>query len=237
MDSDYSEPKKSGGGFWKWLLIILIIIALAGVAGYFVKKHNDDEKKKKAAAAAVTAQAVNNQKKANAFSALANSNIPYVATVKSTSGDKTTTGTITSDGQGNTSYAYTVGTTTGTLIFTKDAYYACSSSSSCVKYPKSQSSSASFDPSTYQYDGSKLAELKNSANYKGQQACPAPATGTCDVWSVTSNNVTSTIYVNASTHKIARVTTASGTTQNEVTYDYKNATVTVPANATTAPTQ
>ena len=223
------------------LLAVVILLIIGGVAAYFINKHNEDEKAKKAAAAAALSNQKQQQQVANAktFAAVANSGQPYVATIDSNTGGKQVNGVITSDGKGNTSYAYTADGSKVTLVYTADAYYLCCGSNQCIKYSASQTANSGFDPSTYQFDGSKIDELKNSASYKGQQACPSPATGTCDVWSVTSTsgNTTTTMYINADTKRIARVTTASGTTTSEVTYDYKNATVKVPTNFTTAPAQ
>ena len=223
------------------ILIVLALLLIGGVIGYFIDKNNKEEAAKKAEQAAAAKAELEQQQAENAeeFAAIANSGEPYVATINSNAGGKQVNGVITYDGEGNTSYAYSADGKDTTLVYTKDAYYLCNGNATCIKYPASQTASSGFDPSTYQFDGTKLNELKSSTNYKGQETCPAPATGTCDVWAVTSENggVTTTFYVNAETKKIARVTIASGTTKSEVTYDYKNAKVTVPTNFTTAPTQ
>jgi hypothetical protein len=223
------------------ILIVLVLLLVGGVVAYFINENNKKEAAQKAEQAAAAKAEKEQQQAENAkeFAAIANSGEPYVATIDSNAGGKQVNGVITSDGQGNTSYVYTADGSNVTLIYTKDAYYLCNGNATCIKYPASQSASSGFDPSTYQFDGTKLNEFKNSANYKGQEACPAPATGTCDVWSVSTANggATSTFYVNAETKRIARVTVASGTTNSQVTYDYKNATVTVPTNFTEVPAQ
>ena len=145
---------------------------------------------------------------------------------------------MTSDGKGNISYAYQAEGKDVTLTYTKDAYYLCSGNSQCLKYPISASSGSGFDPSSYQFDSSRIDSLKSSSKYKGQETCPGKSGSTCDVWTASSANggVISTIYVDSSTKRVARVISVAGTTSSDVTYDYKNATVVVPTNAQEIPT-
>lgn len=241
MEESQSQAPSNSHKSRNIILIIILLLIIAAVAGYFINKQNEDEKAEKAAKVSTAANQKQQQQanNAKAFAAVANSGQPYVATIDTNAGGKQVNGVITSDGQGNTSYAYSADGTNVTLIYTADAYYLCSGSSQCIKYSASQTASSGFDPSTYQYTGAKLDELKSSAAYKGQQACPSPATGTCDVWSVTSagGGATSTMYVNTDTKRIARVTTVSGTTNSQVTYEYKNATVKIPTDFKSLPTQ
>ncbi len=221
-----TQPKKSNR---RWWLIILILLLIGGAAAaYFVTKDDNET-----ASTTPPPASQNTTTPTNSFAPSSTADTPYVATVNTTSAGKTTKATMTSDGQGNVSYVYNTGGQSASLIYTSDAYYLCMGTSTCIKYPKAQSSSSGFDPATYNYDSSKIANLKNTAAYKGQQACPSPASGNCDVWSVSYGGVTSTMYIETTTKRIVKVTTASGTTSSEVTYEYKNATVTVPTKFTT----
>ena len=116
------------------------------------------------------------------------------------------------------------------IIYTSDAYYSCQGDN-CVKFPISQSGDSGFDPSAYTYDESKLSSYANPA-YKGQQSCPS---GTCDVWEVSAGGVTSTLYVDSSSKRITQVESTVGGKTSKIVYEYKDVSITVPANAQTIP--
>lgn len=219
------------------LIILLVVLIAFGIGGYITYQQNQDFKKAVTALWAKSTPTPTTTATV-AFAPASTEGTPYVANVKTTSGDKTVSATMTSDGQGNVNYAYQAADGNISLTYTPDAYYLCKGADKCLKYVTTQQAASGVDPSTYEFDGTKLAELKNTAAYKGQQTCPSPATGTCDVWSVTSasGGATTTMYVNTENKRIVRTTTATGTTNSEVTYDYKNATVTIPTNYTTIPT-
>ncbi len=229
-----SAGKSSKKGYLVGLVVVLVVAA--GIGYYFYNQNQQDKENAKKAAAANAA--VNNQttttKKA-VFAPATTEGVPFVATVKTTTGDKQVSGVMTSDGQGNISYATQAEGKNMTLVYTKDSYFLCMGESQCVKYPKTSSSSSGFDPGSYEFDGSKINSYKDSSSYKGQQACPGSSGGTCDVWSVTNGGATTTLYVDSASKRIAKVTTVSGTTSSEATYEYKNATVVVPTNYTTLP--
>lgn len=231
---DDKPPKSSSSK--KVILIVLAVVIVGGVAAaYFINKNNEEEKEQKAAQASQTAQNVANT--TNTLNAASTAGKSFVATINTTTtGGQPVTGVMTSDGKGNVSYVYKADGKDVSLIYTADAYYLCNGTATCIKYPASQTSSSGFNPSDYQYDGSKINALKSTAAYKGQQACPSPSTGTCDVWSVTEADTTTTMYVNSADKQIAKVTTKSGTTTSDITYEYKAVTVAAPANSVTLPT-
>jgi hypothetical protein len=216
----------------KLILVALVAtLVVGGAVAYFVHKNNQDQKAKEAALASAAATVP------SALDATSNQGVAYVATVKTTAkGGTEGSGTLSSDGQGRVSYSYKVGGTDTTLIYTADAYYLCSGTATCIKYPASQGGSSGFDPRVYQYDGSRIAILKSAAVYKGQQTCP-DGNATCYVWSINRTGVTSTMYINASTKQIAKVTTATATSSSNTTYEYRKVTVAAPVNFTTAPKQ
>lgn len=223
------DENENGSNMGRNIIIaILVVLVIAGISSYVAYQQNEDFKK---AVTALVAMDDEPTTTANvAFAPATTEGVPFVATVTTTDGGESVTGVMTSDGLGNVNYAYQAAGQDASLTYTPDAYYLCGDGTQCIKYANTEATSQ-FDPEAYQFDGTKIEELKTTAAYKGQEACPAPATGTCDVWSVTSEaGVTTTMYVNTETKRIARVTTASGTTSSEVTYDYKNATVTIPTN-------
>jgi hypothetical protein len=221
------SSKKSRKGLIIGLVVLLLLAA--GAAAYFLTKDDETDS---------TANSNNTSQTpsqpTSTFAPLATANEPFVATVNTTVNGKEVKGVMSSDGQGNASYAYTTDGNKMTLTYTTDAYYICNDSAGCFKYNVSGENNSGFDPSDYQYDTSKLADLKNNANYKGQQPCPAGG-GTCDVWSVSMGSVTSTMYINTASKHIIKVTSANGTSTSDITYEYKKATVTIPQNATTLP--
>ena len=116
------------------------------------------------------------------------------------------------------------------IIYTSDAYYACQGDN-CVKYPISQSSNSGFDPSAYTYDQAKLASYTSPAN-KGQQSCPS---GTCDVWEVSAGGYSSKLYIDSDTKRITQVESTVAGKTSKIVYEYKDVSITVPANAQTIP--
>ena len=219
--------KKSRKGLIISAVIVLLIAAAA--AAYFLTKDDNSTPYSSNTTPPPASQT------ANTFAPADTANEPFVATLNTSVNGKDVKGVMTSDGQGNSSYAYTVDGKKTTLTYTTDTYYLCSDGAGCYKYAISGENNSGFDPADYQYDASKLSDLKNSAAYKGQQACPAGG-GTCDVWTVSQGSVKSTMYVNTASKHIVKVTSANGTTTSDITYEYKKATVTIPTNAVTLPT-
>ncbi len=233
-DQQYYENGKGGSNKKWWLIILIAILLVGGLAAVYVAHKN---KKDKEAASTSTPSSQSTASTTPAFEPAVNSNQPYAATITTTVNGTPSKTTMISDGQGNYSYAYSVKGQNVTAIYTPTAYYVCNTATTCVKYPASKSSASGFDPTTFQYDTTKLENYKKSANYKGQQACPVGG-GTCDVWEITSTSggATTKLFVNTQTKKIARATYAVGSTQYNTDYEYKNVHITVPTNATTVPT-
>src|SRR5690606_5473649 len=116
-------------------------------------------------------------------------------------------------------------------IFTSDAFYSCEGDN-CIKFPVTQSQSAPFQPGEYVYEEGDIDDLSDMANYKGRGDCPA---GTCDIWEVTEDGTTSELLLD-SNQRISQVRgTYDGSTVT-ITYEYKNVTIDIPANAQTIPT-
>src|SRR5690606_39262174 len=116
-------------------------------------------------------------------------------------------------------------------IYTAEAYYSCANDQ-CVKFPISQSDDGSgFQPSDYIYDDEKLSELGQNARYVGKRDCPA---GQCDVWDVTDDGETSTLYI-GSDGRISQVTASTDEGEVKIVYTFKPITIEVPANAQEIP--
>jgi len=229
MDSDSSND---GSKSHKLLWIIggvVILLLIGGVIAYFINKHNEPEPKP---AASTSTQSTTTP----TFAPATNSNQPYSATITSTLSGAPKSATLISDGQGNYSYTYQANGQTVTTVYTADAYYICNGSATCIKYPATNTTASTFDPTAYQYDTTKLESLKSTAAYKGQVTCPG-GTGTCDKWSITSTSgkTTTTLYIDSTSKRILKATTSNGTTESGVIYEYKDVHIAVPTSSTTAP--
>src|SRR5436190_2386464 len=95
-------PRKSNRKWW--LILLLFLIIGGGVAAYLATKDSNDKN------STASNQPANqtSTKPANTFAPESMANVPYIATISSTAGGQTTKGTMTSDGQGNVSYTYSV---------------------------------------------------------------------------------------------------------------------------------
>ncbi|MGZ6004744.1 MAG: hypothetical protein ACXWLH_01190 [Candidatus Saccharimonadales bacterium] len=212
----------------KLLIGLIILLLLAGVIIAIVASGGKDKKSTNSSTTGNSHQA---KTSANTFSALSTDKHSFKATISS---DGNVQGSITSDGKGNISYTATTNGVTTKIIYTADAYYLCSGSSTCIKYPRSSSTASAFNPSDYLYTADKLSTYKTSSTYKGTQSCPA---GSCDVWSVTNSGATSTLFVDTKTHFVSQVESTVAGKTSKVVYDYTNATVEVPAKFQTLPNQ
>ena len=206
-------------------VIVAAVVVLGGGAAYMLTKDDNGETEQ-----TNTSQA-NQSTNANAFSPASTEGLEFTATITT---DGAGTATFEHDDKGSTRYVATTGGQQMEIIYTSDAYYSCQGHD-CVKFPISQSSNSGFDPSQYTYDENKLASYASPA-YKGQQSCES---GTCDVWEVSAGGYTSTLYVDSSTKRITKVQGTVGGKTSTIVYEYKDVTITVPANARTitVPTQ
>ncbi len=212
----------------KKLLIAVVVIAILGGGAYFATKGDKDTNQNQAN---TQTPATNQPSGSSNFSPVSTEGLDFVATVTTTTKAGTSTAKLEQDGS-KTRYTIETSGQTSQFIYTKDTYYSCSGGQ-CFKYPISQSSSSGVDVKSYQYDKTQLDNLKKTAAYQGKKDCPA---GTCDVWSVTIAGATSTLYLDSNTQRISQVETAIGANKTKIAYEYKNVSVTVPANAKTFPT-
>jgi hypothetical protein len=110
-------------------------------------------------------------------------------------------------------------------ITTPDAYYAMTGGR-WIKYPTGTNSG--FDPESYQYDDGELANYQGNSAYQGTESCAA---GTCHVWRTTSEGSESTLLIDTDTGYIVRVSTTTGGQTSSIDYEYKDVTITPPADA------
>lgn len=213
----------------KLAILVIVVIAATGVIGYVGLRSKDNAKN----AVTGTSNKPNSEKSTgNVFDALGTNGMSYVATITTTSGDKSVAGVMESDAKtGAIRYTATTNGKEVQMIYTKDAYYICQTVDKCYKYPLGQGSA--FDPKNYSYDASKIAEIKNSVKSLGTSNCP---TGTCSVWQTTSGNYQGKVYIDAKTKRIVQAENTTSTGTSKIVYDYKDVSVTAPANAQELPT-
>ena len=202
-------------------VIIAAVVVMGGGAAYMLTKDDDSDSQQQSSQNSTDTGN-------NTFGPASTEGLEFTATI---SVDGTQSAMLEHDDQGNTRYIATSGGQQIEIIYTSDAYYSCQGDN-CVKFPISQSSNSGFNPGDYTYDETKLSGYANPA-YKGQQSCPS---GTCDVWEVSAGGVTSTLYVDSNTKRIAQVESTVGGKTSKIVYEYKDVTITVPANAQTITT-
>ena len=202
--------------------VVVAAVLVAGGAAYMLTRDEDSDNQQQSSQDSTNSGS-------SAFSPASTEGLEFTATI---SVDGSETATLEHDDQNNSRYVTTIGGQQTEIIYTSDAYYTCQSGGNCIKFPLSQSSNSGFNPSDYTYDENKLSSYASPA-YKGQGSCES---GTCDVWEVSAGGVTSTLYVDTNTKRITKVQgTVNGKTST-IVYDYKDVTITVPANAQTITT-
>jgi hypothetical protein len=119
----------------------------------------------------------------------------------------------------------------GEFIFTGDTYYACSAGE-CYQYPAGSSGLEAFLPQDFEFSEETLKEYQETAEYQGREDC---SEGTCDVWTVSNDEGTATIYVEVETQRISRV---EGTYEGQdivMEYEYTDITINIPTNTRELP--
>ncbi len=211
----------------RYIPIIVAVLVLAGGAGYALTRDKNDSSNNTNGNQSQTSG------NSGAFDAVSTANLSFEATMTTVSGDKTITAVMQSDAKtGAVKYVGGTFSDTMTMIYTKDAYYMCQSADKCFKYPLGQGTGASFDPSTYQYDDSKIADYKSASTSLGRQSC---SSGTCDVWKVTSNGYDSKVFIDSKTKRVVQVEGATAEATTKIVYEYKDVNVEIPQNAQTLP--
>ena len=208
---------------------VVAVLVVVGGAAYIATKDDDKSSSSKNTSQTAGNQSANDQ---NNFAPASTEGLPFIATISIEGGGTTTVAKLEYDGKDKTRYTATQNNQQMQFIYTTDAYYSCTDDK-CIKFPMSSSTSSGFNPSDYQYGADKLSGYRSGAAYKGKQSC---SSGTCDVWSVSVDGATSTLYVDSGTKRITQVDSTQGAKTSKIVYEYKDVTIDVPANAQTLPT-
>ena len=233
MSEDSAEDKKVSIIKNKKLLIALVLLVIAGVGIFLSTKKNGGS----SGSNTQNSQPAGSSTKASSttFAPISTKDLAFTATLETTLDGKTTTVTLKNDGKGNSLYSTGEGASHVEITYTKDAYYQCSGTNPCLKYPISQLASSGFDPNNYQYSAATINDLKSTAKYTDQKSCPA---GKCYVWSTTQGSTALKVYIDIETSRISQVEGTVGKQTTKYVYDYKTAVnITPPANAKAAPAQ
>lgn len=214
----------------KVLIAAVALVVVGGGAAFAMtrpdKKANDSQAAQQTSA---EADSIDNM----AFDPLATGDSSFVAIIDTTTDGQTTSGRMEYDKDNDAlRFTSTSGEETSVLVYTQDAYYFCQTEDTCYKAALSQSSNSSFDRRLYEYSAEEIAAFRNTAAYQGKQACPS---GSCDTWKVSQDGYETTLYIDAGSKRITQVDGASASGTTKIVYEYKDVTVTPPANAQDLP--
>ena len=216
------------------LIIGLVVggVVLVGGGAYFVTQNGSDSSND--SASQQSSENASQDSSTQAFDAVSTNDTSFVATISTSDTEgKTSQSTMEYDkSSGNVRYTSTADDKTFTITYTSDAYYMCQSADRCIKYPLNGVGDSGFDRSAFEYTAEELAGYKNSSAYQGKKDCPS---GTCDVWQVSEGDYRATIYIDAGSKKIVQVEGTTGGTTSKIVYEYKDVSITPPANAQEIP--
>lgn len=208
------------------LIIIALVLLIGGGAAFALTRNKDDSN-------GSTTQK-NGAKTGSGFDAVSTSGASFVATITTTVEGKEVVATMEYDkNSGNVRYTSNTDGQNFVIVYTSDAYYMCQTADNCIKYPVGQGQSSGFDPKAYEYSDEELAGWKNTALDKGKKAC---ASGTCYVWEVNTGGYASSVYIDTKTKRVIQVESATAAGASKIVYEYKDVSITPPANAQTLPT-
>ena len=208
---------------------IIVIIVLFIVVGLGIYEANNRNYKPKSTNVTAPKKAATKPTTAN-FAAVSTDNLAYSASISSPNDDGSTfTGTLISDGKGTMQYTAMLAGQSAEITYTPDSYYMCTGGQ-CFKYAISQSSNSGFNPANYTYTTAQLSDYRKTAKYNGKKSC---LVGTCDSWSVTVADTSSTILIDVKTQHISEVKSTVDGKTSTITYDYKPLTIKIPADAQT----
>lgn len=196
--------------------LIAAVVVGGGVAAYVATRNGDDSANQNGNSAqnGDTPQ----------FSPVSTEGLDFVGTISGAGQEGEVTFEYDRDSQSFRYVASSNGQAIETIT-TPDAYYAMAGGR-WIKYPTGTDSG--FDAENYQYDDGELASYQGNSAYQGTESCAA---GTCHVWRTTTEASESTLLIDADTGYIIRVSTTVNGQTSSIDYEYKDVTITPPADA------
>lgn len=204
-------------------IIIAAVIIAGGGAAYIMSRDSDNQ------AGDESASQTDNQREntdgSPTFDAKTVGNEPYVAMMTTTSAEGEFTGVFEYDGKGNTHFNGSVAGNTMETYNLSDGSNIFCSAGTCYKTTGTQTQNDNTD---YLVTDEELAAYRNSAHYLGQEPCPA---GNCDVWQATeAGDMNGKVYIDTATKRVSQVTGENAGTTFKMVYEFRDVTVTPPAN-------
>lgn len=199
----------------KSTIIAVVAVAVLAVIGIVVAMNlNKDTSKSEQTN---TSNSTKLADPAKEFSPQALDSLAYVATSKMTVSGQTITGTTESDGKG------TQKTTSETAGMKSESYITGDTVVTCMNGQCSKTTVSAADKEASAALTSDLSKYKDSATNAGTGDCPA---GTCQVWKANGPSGEVSYYID-SQNRISKIALGDG--NMEMTYDYKDVSITVPS--------
>lgn len=207
------------------LIIVVVVLAVAGVGYYVWQNQNNDSSSSTNTTEQITLTATNGGPD---FNPASTEDLAFEATISGTQEGQPYNATLKFDGDGNSEIITSSDGQEYKLITTPDAFYSCSNGT-CYKMSNS-AGSQTFDTSDYEYTEEDITAFRSTSTYVGERTC---ASGTCNVWQLSDETGNTTLlYVDTGTNRITQIDLTSNGETVTISYDYKNVTIEIPANAT-----
>ncbi|MDZ7786253.1 MAG: hypothetical protein U5L95_03990 [Candidatus Saccharibacteria bacterium] len=212
-------------------MIIGIIVAVLGIGGsvaYFVTRNNGEESGSQTTAQEDEQSAESGD--APTFDPAATSGQDFVATMNGTTTEgEEFNGEIEYDSNGSTHFT---GTTAGEQVefYTTANRYVLCTAGNCFEYGDQSSLPSTPD---YNYNEEDFSDFRDTANYQGRQSCPA---GTCNVWEITEDGTTTTVFI-TDDQTVSQAKTSGTGGEFTITYEYRDVNISLPQNVQSVPTQ
>ncbi len=161
----------------------------------------------------------------------------FVATISGTTEGQSFSAILESDGNGVTKFSSTDENGSSFEFYnTPDSTINCSEGQ-CVKLPSSGEASNTEE---YTFNQSDFDKFKETAEYEGEEDCPA---GKCDVWLVADDDVAGNpsqsletkIYISKKDQRISQVVGMQNGEVTTIVYEFKDVTITLPENVQELP--
>lgn len=214
----------------KKLIGLIILVLILGSVGAYVLLNNDDNSTENSANTEANLSQSENSENSDTpgFVASTSFSDSFVATINGTTDGEEFNAQLEVDSAGNGHFTSSQGDTVVDFYFTEDRYINCQDTE-CYELPNGNNT---VDITQYTYTDQQFAAFKDKATYKGVQDCPV---GTCDVWNVVENDLSTDIYISKSDQRISQIIGTKNNDSTNIVYDFKNVTINIPTNVQTIP--
>lgn len=205
---------------------VVLVLAAAGI-GFLLFGNNSED----SGSSNQNEQQAETNQNDNLFSAVPTDDLEFEATLSGETGDTSYEAVILSDGEGNSKYSGQSNGEQFEMYSLNDGSSIVCNGGTCFKVNGSEAQTP-VSADQYEYTGDDLTNFRDMVEYQGEASCPA---GTCSVWRYDENRAVVEIYL-ADDGKISKLTTTSQDGDKfEIEYEYKEVSVTPPANVRSIP--